>query len=832
MSPSKGSALLGGACALAIALGGASSAGAAPPGGSADGSTRLGTAPAVPAGAHVASALASSTPMHLTITLQPRDPAALEAFATEVSTPGSPLYRDYITPAEFAQRFGATPDAVQSVETSLEAHGLMPGQPSANGLSIPVSATAGAVAQAFSVSFAHVTLQNGSNAIVNQQAPALDTSVAPDVQSVLGLNTLSQAKPLLVRPHAADAPAPARAHVATGGPQPCSAASSAASGQGGFTADQIASAYGLPGLYTAGGPGGGPDEGSGQTVAVLELEPYDPSDIAAYEQCYGTNALIANVPVDGGAGSGAGSGEAALDIENVIGLAPKANVAVYEGPNSGSGPYDTFSAIISQHAAQVVTASWGQCEPLNGFSQASAENTLFQEAAAEGISIFSASGDDGAQDCFPESPTPQVDDPASQPFVTGVGGTHFASLGPRPAESVWNDGTTVGAGGGGVSSFWKMPSYQAAAPSFLHVIGPSSSGATCGASSGVCREVPDVSADADPATGYVIYWNGSGGASGPSGWQVVGGTSGAAPAWAALIALANASSTCSGAAIGFANPALYSAAAGNYGGDFNDVTSGDNDMLGINGGHFAAGPGYDMATGLGTPNGAALAAGMCTDAIALANPGAQRSTRGSSVSLQIQGTDTRGAPISFGASGLPVGLSMSSSGKITGTPRHLGTTTVTITASDAAGTAAQTSFAWTVQDNPTVTRLSLSGVRGGRPKLSFTLTAGRDAPKLKTVTVGLPGALRFSRSRATVSVTGVGGRHVTYTVALKHGSLVFTFRTPALQIRVTIASPRLQASGGLVAQLVRHRASRLTLTMHTTDALKLTTRLTAKVKPH
>ena len=149
----------------------------------------------------------------------------------------------------------------------------------------------------------------------------------------------------------------------------------------------------------------------------------------------------------------------------MIGLAPQANVLVYEGPNSGSGPYDTFSSIINQHAAQVVTASWGQCEPLNGFSQAQAENTLFQEAAAEGMSIVSASGDDGAEDCFPESPTAAVDDPASQPLRHRRGRHHLASLGPRPSESVWNDGVTVGAGGGGVSSFWTMPTYQSAAPS-------------------------------------------------------------------------------------------------------------------------------------------------------------------------------------------------------------------------------------------------------------------------------------------------------------------------------------------------------------------------------
>jgi subtilase family serine protease len=828
MFSSKGSALLGCACAVALALGGASTAGASPVGGSRAGSTRLGSAPTLPLGAHIASAVSGSTAMHVTITLQPRNPAALEAFATAVSTPGSPVYRHYITPAEFARRFGATTGQIQAVEGSLVAHGLTPGRPSANGLSIPVTSTAGTVARAFSVSFAHVALRNGSSAIVNQQAPSLDTSVSSDVQSVLGLDTLSQAKPLLVRAHAASATPPARAHAITGGPQPGCA--NEGQTQGGLTADEVASAYGLSGLYQAG------DFGAGQTVAVLELEPYDLTDIQHYASCYSLNGqplnpLIANVPVDGGAGSGAGSGEAALDIENLIGLAPKANIAVYEGPNSGSGPYDTFSTIISQHAAQVVTASWGQCEPLNGSSQASAENTLFEEAAAEGMSIFSASGDDGSEDCFPESPNPQVDDPASQPFVTGVGGTRINSLGPRPSESVWNDGPAVGAGGGGISSFWKMPLYQTAAPSFLHVIGPNSSGATCGASSGKCREVPDVSADADPATGYMIYWNGAGGAPGQQGWQAVGGTSGAAPTWAALIALANASSACRGTSIGFANPALYSAAAGAYTNDFNDVGTGDNDMTGTNSGQFAAGAGYDMATGLGTPNGSALATGLCTDAIALGNPGTERSTLGSPVSVQIQGYDTKGAPVSFSASGLPAGLSMSSSGKVTGRPRHVGTSTVTISASDAAGASAHTTFAWTIQTNPALTHLSLSGVGASRPRLSFTLAAGRDAPKLKTVTVALPRALRFTRSRATVTVTGLHGRHVNYSVALKNGTLVLTFRTPALQIHVTVAHPRLQASGGLVAELASHRASRLQLTVRTTDALKLTTRLTAKVQP-
>jgi hypothetical protein len=153
-----------------------------------------------------------------------------------------------------------------------------------------------------------------------------------------------------------------------------------------------------------------------------------------------------------------------------------------------------------------------------------------------------------------------------------------------------------------------MPSYQSGAPSFLHVAQSSS------------RETPDVSADADPDTGYLIYWNGSGSASGPAGWQGIGGTSAAAPVWAAAIALINASKACGGALVGFANPALYTAAATSYGQDFNDVTRGNNDFTGTNGGRYAAGSGFDMASGLGTPNAAALIDTLCRNAHRIGSP--------------------------------------------------------------------------------------------------------------------------------------------------------------------------------------------------------------------
>ncbi len=703
---------------------------------------RVGRLLPLPRGATVLASVASTAPMHVTVALKPRDEPALRAFATAVSSPGSSVYRAFITPAQFAKRFGPTSAQIGAVEDSLRARGLSPGRVSPNGLSIPVSATAGRLATAFSVTLLRVRLAGRTSAIVAGTAPLLDARIAPLVQGVLGLDNAWAPQP---RTRHLGQPAARQAalglHVATGGPQACPAAQAAGSLHHAYTADQIASAFGFSGLYAAG------DEGAGQTIAVYELEPDDPNDIAAFQSCYGTNAPVSYVPIDGGAGTGAGAGEAALDIEQAIALAPKAQILVYQAPNSqsgapGSGPYDAFSAIISQDRAKVLTASWGQCEPMQGAGVADAENTLFQEAAAQGQSIVSAAGDEGAEDCNGQSlpnPLAAVDDPASQPFVTGVGGTRLDSIGPPPSEQVWNDGgqltsllgLTPGAGGGGVSSFWEMPSYQSGAPVSLNLIQTGSSGSACGSSS-YCREVPDVSADADPATGYLIYWNGSGTAGGTSGWQAIGGTSAGAPTWAALLALANASSGCHGTPIGFANPALYRAAAVDYSAAFDDVTVGNNDFTGTNGGQFAAGPGYDMASGLGTPNAAGLAGPLCyRPAVSPHTPSSSR-------------------------------------------------------------TAA-----------PAITGKSLRGFGRGRLKLSFTVTAARGGPAIAGLTVILPRGLRFVTPLRSLTVKETGNPRRGFKATVSHGTLIIRPAPGTTRIQVTISYPTLRRTGKLVAGAIR-----------------------------
>jgi kumamolisin len=659
------------------------------------GSKRVGAAPRYPSGARSVGTLSTSARIPILVALSPRDPSALARYAAAVSEPGSSLYRHFLTVAEFRARFAPTNQQIAAVEASLRSHGLAPGSVTANGLLIPVSASAGRLASALGTSFAQVKLRSGGTAFANTRAPQFDTSVASLIQGVIGLDTLTHPHALsLDLPHVSGAHsrlAVAHATAATGGPQPCAAASSAAPGQDAYTANEIAGAYNFNSLYGAG------DEGAGIKVALFELEPNSTSDVAAYQSCYATSATVTYVKEDGGAGSGYGQGEAALDIEDVIGLAPQASVDVYQAPNSNTGLIDNYTAIVDNDTDKVVSTSWGECESSSGSTIINEEGTLFEQAATQGQTIFAAAGDDGSTDCGTSSLA--VDDPASQPYVTGVGGLHMSTTSYPPTESVWNDSTTAtGAGGGGVSISHAMPSYQSGAPSSLNVINSHSSGSQCGAPSGsYCREVPDVSADADPYTGYLIYYEGS--------WTGIGGTSAAAPLWAAFTALVDASSSCAGKSIGFANPLLYNAAASAYSSDFTDVTSGNNDYTPdlYAGGLYPAGTGYDMASGLGSPDGATLPATLCGgggttgNTVTVTNPGSQTSTVGTPVSLQIKGSDSAsGQTLTYSATGLPAGLSISSSGLISGTPTTAGSSSVTVTAKDTTGAAGSASFTWTV----------------------------------------------------------------------------------------------------------------------------------------
>jgi subtilase family serine protease len=795
--------------------------------------------------ARQAPAVSPRLRLRVRVALKPRSAAALAAYAQAVSTPGSADYRHFLTPKQFRSRFGATTAQVSHVRASLRARGLRPGPTSVGRLSIPVTATAAQLERAFSLSLRRI-VTHGRRAVAATAAPALDAQAAEAVQSIVGLDTTTARRPQLVRParngprqaRSAARRARARPRVVTGGPQPCVAAQATAPIDNAYTADQIASAYGFSGLYAAG------DTGAGTTIALYELEPNDPADIAAFQACYGTHASVSDVTVDGGAGRGAGGGEAALDIENTIGLAPGANVLVYQGPNSnsgapGSGPYDIFSSIINQDRAQVVSVSWGECEAALGASDAAAENTLFQQATVQGQSIVAAAGDSGAQDCdlpgaVPRTPT-AVDDPASQPYVTGVGGTSLTALGPPPTETVWNNSGTAaggalsaGTGGGGVSSLWPMPSAQQHAAAVLGVIKPNSAGRACGRSSGNCREVPDVAADADPNTGYQIYWNGSGTAVGqPAGWQGIGGTSGAAPVWAALLALADSAPGCADSPLGFASPPLYRAANTAYTADFHDVVTGNNDFAHTNGGQFLAGAGYDLASGLGSPDAAALVGTLCADALQLPRVSTQISAQHAAVAVRVHGSNISGAAIRYGAKGLPPGLTLNAAtGVISGRPTRRGDFTIQVDGHDAARSTATTSFQWTVAPPLHISRASL--VTRGRhaPQLAVTVVAPTGSPLIRTVALSVPAGLRL-RSTSAVSLATDPGP-LSYEDGIHRGTLTVSLDKPARLCQVIISAPSLSGAPRRRPRTSRQPAPSITVSVG--DDNRGDSRLTAKLR--
>ncbi|MGH2850776.1 MAG: protease pro-enzyme activation domain-containing protein, partial [Solirubrobacteraceae bacterium] len=568
---------------------------------SAPASSLVGDTPMLMRGTLALGNVAPSKPLRLTVVLAPRDPAALAAFATAVSTPGSAEYHHYLTTRQFAKRFGAARASVEMLRSALRRGGLRPGALAPDALSIGVSGSAATISRAFSVTLRRYREPGGASVFANTAPARLPGGLRNVVKDVLGLSDVQLASPSSLL----------RGPLRKGTLQlPLTCPPGSPDGPGPYTITQIASAYGMNVFQTEeSNAGAGP--GAGVTIALYELEPYtnQASDWAGYTTCFGRSSTNpVDVEVDGGPpANDPQSGETALDLDVASGLASASNIKIYQGPNSGTGPYDTLQAIVDDPSVSVVSDSWGLCELDSDGTLMSDENTLLQQAATEHQSWLVAAGDSGSYACNAtgSSGNPgfnhySVSDPASQPFATGVGGTSL-NTGSSPSETVWNTGGH--ATGGGISVVWGMPAYQTASDATTGVLNADSSGTPCGAATGYCREVPDVSGDANPSSGYYIYYSGGPLCNG-SYWCPYGGTSASAPLWAGLTALADASNagSCSPShPLGFLNPSLYTIAAGaNARSAFNDVaTSGNNNISGS--GMYPVLSGYDMATGLGSP---------------------------------------------------------------------------------------------------------------------------------------------------------------------------------------------------------------------------------------
>jgi hypothetical protein len=533
--------------------------------------------PAAVASAKMVSALSRTQMVGLALVLPLRHQAELTDLLHGLSDPSDPRYGQFLTSDQFEARYSPTPEEYSRVIAYAKAMGFSVTATHASRTLLDVSAPTAQVEEAFGLHLLVYRAQaDGRYFYAPDAEPQVPSALASLVTGVIGLSSASRRQPHLIRqkaPEIVPMLAPYNAPLQTG------------SGPGGaLSPSDIKAAYNLSGVS---------QNGSGQTLGLFELDGYTASDITAYESAFGLpNVPLQTVLIDGFNGAPTdpnGSVEVTLDIELQAALAPSASkILVYEGPNTDQGVVDTYNKIASDNSAKEVSTSWGEAETETPASVRSSENTAFQQMAAQGQSIFAASGDQGAYDTGHSSDGLTVDDPSSQPYMVGVGGTSLATNGaggPYGLETTWNN--NIGAGGGGISTVWTIPSYQS---------GLAGSAASQGSTTH--RNVPDVSLDADPYTGYDVYYNG--------GWAIYGGTSCAAPLWAAFTSLVNQKRTAAGLGLlGFANPPIYSlASSASSASDFHDIADGSTNY------YYPTVAGYDDATGWGTFNGANLLADL------------------------------------------------------------------------------------------------------------------------------------------------------------------------------------------------------------------------------
>ena len=688
---------------------------------------------------------------------------------------------------------------------------------------VPVSGTAAAVEGAFATPLREVELPSGRTAYANLRAPAIAAGVAPYVAGVAGLDDLAEYEPQALE-----------SHVVTGGPQPCNQARSAEKVFGAWTADQIANAYGFNSLYGTG------DLGQGQTIALVEFEPFAASDIAAYQACYKTSAAVATVNVAGGLNTTKSEGEATLDIEQVIGLAPRANVRVYQGPNGGTGALAVLAAITSEDVAKSISTSWGLCELPSERSYYLLENNLLEEAAAQGQSFFSAAGDDGSEDCyrFDKSSALSVDNPSSQPFATAVGGTTLTDA-PEHRETLWNEGfqrrrrrcgrrrrlldladaelpVERGARPRGGQRELGLALRRGALPRDPRRL----------RRRGAQHRLPDL---LRRRMGLVRRDQRRGAAVGrlrlPSPTP-------RRPARRGRSASSTPPSTSSGAA-----PTRSTSATSR---EPSPSGFGTNDFL-FKGTHpYPATTGYDMATGLGTPIGGPLAVSLCALArpafsVSVAYPGPQQSTVASPVALQIAAVQSAGREMAFAATGLPAGLTINpTTGLISGTPTTVGTATVSISVTDPFGDVSSTQFTWSVATNEKVVRARLTGLNHGRPKLTFTVEANL-GQELRSVQAKVPAGLALNRSARLVDkrvkVLSLKKKPLKAKATPVAKGLRVRFIKPTPGATIVVPYPALVAEPKLVKLARRHKTGTLRLALKVVETAGAPRLVSAPLEP-
>jgi subtilase family serine protease len=501
--------------------------------------------------------LPASQRLNLAIGLPLQNPAALDVFLQQLYDPASPNYHQYLTPEQFAEKFGPTEQDYQKVVAFAQANGLTVTTTHGNRVLLDVSGSVADVEGAFQITLRVYQHPKEKRTFFSPDAePSVDLDVP--IADISGLNNYELPHPKNVKVNSSNVQA--------------KATPKSGSGTGGaYVGNDFRAAY-APGTTL---------NGSGQMIGLVQFDGFYSNDIVAYENLAGLpNVTVQTVLLDNYGGTpGSGNVEVSLDIEMAISMAPGlSKVVVFEAGPTGN-PNDVLSAMAANSQIKQLSCSWGW----SGGPSTTTDN-IFKIMAAQGQSFFNASGD---SDAFTSG---QVDSssfdgsPSSSPYITEVGGTTLTMNGAGDSyasETAWNWGNGTGSSGG-TSSFYSIPSWQ----TNVNVIAAQGSASF--------RNIPDVALTADNV--YVAFGNGTS--------EEVGGTSCAAPLWAGFMALVNQQAAAQGqSSEGFINPAIYAIAQGaNYSSCFHDITMGDNTSPSSPTLYFAT-SGYDLCTGLGTPNG-------------------------------------------------------------------------------------------------------------------------------------------------------------------------------------------------------------------------------------
>jgi len=599
--------------------------------------------------------VAGQAQLSVTVALKLRNTDQLESLLRATYTAGGPGYRKFLTSQEFGAKFGPTPETIARVTQHFQSSGLHVTQLTATHLS--VSGSTAAVQREFGVQLhAYDVAPTAVSAAYTFRAPVGSAQIAPAiadaVQSVYGLDTRPHFRPHLMR----SAPLQTNSKIIA---IPAPAAPDAADAPGSLTVADFAKHYDVNPLYHSGITGKGTTIGIVTFASFTPSDAFAYWSALGLNVSANRIHEVRVDGGSGPVSDVGGSLETTLDVEQSGGISPGSKLVVYEGPNTDQGFIDAFARAIDSNNADTISCSWGEWEffdlasqgnivtdPVTGrtTSTLQAVNDLFVQAALQGQSMYVAAGDAGAYDDTdfftpPSWPVPKnsvvlsVDDPAAQQWVTAMGGTTLA--GPQtyaitstqnltikiPTEQAWGwdyliplctalgfdpltCGIYPGGGGGGVSSYVPLPFYQfgiqgiqstafgqtqldysQTPPAFVVTLPGGFPG----------RNVPDLSLNSDPQTGYQVYYTDDQGVfSVQSGW---GGTSFAAPQFNGVTALFNQAVD---RRVGLLNFALYDLARSGsaYRGSeapLRDISSGDN-------WHYYAHGGYDQASGLGVPD--------------------------------------------------------------------------------------------------------------------------------------------------------------------------------------------------------------------------------------